>query len=79
MAALVHVRLGGLRVRWVLRLDAAIRKEEKEAVPAAEMCNLDGIGGVVIDGKAEGKSKRKRKRHGEGEVEEENDMSNAES
>ena len=63
----------------VLRLDAAIRKEEKEAASAAEMCNVDGIGGVVIDDKAEGKRKRKRKRRGDGEIEEENDMSNAES
>lgn len=61
----------------VLRLEAAIRKEEKEAASAAEMCNVDGIDGVVMDGKAEGKSKRKRKRRGEGENEEENDMSDA--
>ncbi|KAE8775369.1 Poly [Hordeum vulgare] len=77
MAALGRVRLGGLRVRGVLRLDAAIHKDEKEAASAAEMCNVDGIGGVVMDGKEEGKSKRKRKRRGEGEIEEENDISNA--
>ncbi|KAI5001959.1 hypothetical protein ZWY2020_026609 [Hordeum vulgare] len=67
MAALGHV----------LRLDAAIHKDEKEAASAAEMCNVDGIGGVVMDGKEEGKSKRKRKQRGEGEIEEENDISNA--
>ncbi|KAF7088697.1 hypothetical protein CFC21_091777 [Triticum aestivum] len=61
----------------VLRLDAAIREEGKEAASAAEICNVDGIDGVVMDGKAEGKSKRKRKRHGEGENEEENDILDA--
>lgn len=64
----------GTKPALVLRLDVAIREEEKEAASAAEICNVDGIDGVVMDGEAESKSKRKRKRHGEGENEEENDI-----
>ncbi|XP_020173780.1 poly [ADP-ribose] polymerase 2 [Aegilops tauschii subsp. strangulata] len=67
----------GTKPALVLRLDAAIREEGKVAASAAEICNVDGIDGVVMDGKAEGKSKRKRKRHGEGENEEENDILDA--
>jgi poly [ADP-ribose] polymerase len=59
----------------VRKLDAAIRKEEKEAASAAEICNADGVDGVVMDGKADGDNKRKRKRGGGAENEEENDVS----
>uniref|UniRef100_A0A453SNI5 Poly [ADP-ribose] polymerase n=1 Tax=Aegilops tauschii subsp. strangulata TaxID=200361 RepID=A0A453SNI5_AEGTS len=44
----------GTKPALVLRLDAAIREEGKVAASAAEICNVDGIDGVVMDGKAEG-------------------------
>ena len=59
----------------VRKLDAAIRKEEKEAASAAKICNVDGVDGVVMDGKADIENKRKRKRRGGAENEEENDVS----
>ncbi|CAM0881176.1 unnamed protein product [Alopecurus aequalis] len=65
----------GTKPTLVRKLDAAIRKEEKEAASAADICNVDGVNGVVMDGKADGENKRKRKRCGGGENEEENDVS----
>jgi poly [ADP-ribose] polymerase len=56
----------------VRKLDAAIGKEEKEPAPAAEICNADGMDGVVMDGEADGDNKRKRKRCAGADNEEEN-------
>ncbi|KAM0850930.1 hypothetical protein ACQ4PT_052762 [Festuca glaucescens] len=62
----------GTKPALVRKLDAAIRKEEKGSAPAAEICNADGMDGVVMDGEADGDNKRKRKRRDEADNEEEN-------
>ncbi|XP_047060524.1 poly [ADP-ribose] polymerase 2-A-like isoform X2 [Lolium rigidum] len=63
----------GTKPALVRKLDAAIRKEEKEpAPPAAETCNADGMDGVVMDGEADSDNKRKRKRRAGADNEEEN-------
>ncbi|KAK1664754.1 hypothetical protein QYE76_052913 [Lolium multiflorum] len=63
----------GTKPALVRKLDAAIRKEEKEpAPPAAETCNADDMDGVAMDGEADGDSKRKRKRRAGADNKEEN-------
>ncbi|KAM0878797.1 hypothetical protein ACQ4PT_034651 [Festuca glaucescens] len=64
----------GTKPALLRKLDAAIRKEEKGAAPAAEICNADGIDGVVMDGEADGDNERKRKRCAGADNEEENDV-----
>lgn len=65
----------GTKPALVKKLDAAICKEEKEAASAAQICNVDGADGVVMDGKGDDDNKRKRKRRGGGENEDRNDVS----
>lgn len=68
--------VSGTKPALVRRLDAAIRKGEKDAVSAAaKAAAADGVDVVVMDGEGNGENRRKRKSPGDGEDEENGDAS----